>query len=165
MTNQFPGVKIIGEEGQSDIKNIPKEWNITEQDAEFLKQVCPESLKDVTEKDLVIWVDPLDGTSEYTKGFLEHVTVLIGVSINEEAVGGVLHQPYYKVSENQLGRTIWGLKGLGTGGYTQRSPPDSGLIVTTTRSHSNELVQSALQALQPTEVLNILNQFYSMNFI
>lgn len=27
-------------------------------------------------------------TNEYTQGFLEHVTVLIGLSIKEEAIGG-----------------------------------------------------------------------------
>lgn len=148
-------MKIIGEEGYTDIKDIPKEWNVTEQDTEFLRQTCPESLKDVTEKDLVIWVDPLDGTSEYTKGFLEHVTVLIGVSIRDRAVGGVLHQPYYKVDDNNLGRTIWGLKELGCGGFVPHTTPDSKLIVTTTRSHSNELVQSALLALQPDEIIRV----------
>jgi len=155
LIKQFPGVKIIGEEGYSDINDIPKDWNVTEQDNDFLQNACPDSLKDVTEKDLVIWVDPLDGTSEYTKGFLEHVTVLIGLSIRDRAVGGILHQPYFKDSEHKLGRTIWGLSGLGIGGFTQRSAPDGSLIVTTTRSHSNELVQSALQALQPTEVLRV----------
>lgn len=155
LSHQFPGVKVIGEEGYSDIKDIPKDWNVTEQDTEFLQNNCPESLKDITEQDLVIWVDPLDGTSEYTKGFLEHVTVLIGLSIRDRAIGGILHQPYYKVGDNQLGRTIWGLKGLGTGGFEAKSSPANSLIVTTTRSHSNELVQSALQALQPTEVLRV----------
>lgn len=155
LSHQFPGVKIIGEEGHSDIADIPKDWNVTDYDAEFLQNSCPESLRDVSEKDLVIWVDPLDGTSEYTNGFLEHVTVLIGLSVKDQAVGGVIHQPYYKVAENKLGRTIWGLKGLGTGGFAKSTLNDSGLIVTTTRSHSNEMVQSALQALQPTEVLRV----------
>lgn len=29
---------------------------------------CPASLKGVKEEDIVVWVDPLDGTSEYTQG-------------------------------------------------------------------------------------------------
>lgn len=155
LTHQFPGVKIIGEEGASDITDIPKDWNVTEHDADFFQNSCPESLRDVSEKDLVIWVDPLDGTSEYTNGYLEHVTVLIGLSVKNRAVGGIIHQPYYKVSENKLGRTIWGLKGLGTGGFKPNTLDDNELIVTTTRSHSNELVQSALQSLQPSKVLRV----------
>lgn len=26
-------------------------------------------LENITEEDIVVWVDPLDGTSEYTQGF------------------------------------------------------------------------------------------------
>lgn len=29
---------------------------------------CPSSLQGVMEEDIVVWVDPLDGTSEYTQG-------------------------------------------------------------------------------------------------
>lgn len=64
---------------------------MTDQDTEFLKNLCPNKYQSLTEdqfNSIVLWVDPLDGTAEYTQGFLEHVTVLIGVSVNEEAVGG-----------------------------------------------------------------------------
>lgn len=115
-------------------------------------------MKQITEQDLVIWVDPLDGTSEYTQGFLEHVTVLIGLAVHNRAVGGIIHQPYYKHRDgNDIGRTIWGLKGLGSGGFQIQmdSAKADEFIVTTTRSHSNDLVQSALQALNPTKVLRV----------
>ena len=148
-------MKVIGEEGSSDLRDVPKEWIVNECDPEFIQNKCPESLNDILEKDLVIWVDPLDGTSEYTQGFLEHVTVLIGLSIRDRAVGGIIHQPYYKKNDNTLGRTIWGLKGLGCGGFQPKNPPEGELKITTTRSHSNELVQNALQALEPTEVIRV----------
>lgn len=155
LTNQFPNVKIIGEEGSSDLANVPNEWIVTDSDQDFLKNQCPDSLIHIDEKDLVIWVDPLDGTSEYTQGILEPVTVLIGLSIQNKAVGGVIHQPYYKRSNDKLGRTIWGLKGLGCGGFERKKLIDSELIVTTTRSHSNELVQSALRAIEPTKIIRV----------
>lgn len=114
LTKQFPNIKIIGEEGQSDLNNIPAEWLVTEEDSEFLKNSCPKRYQTLTDdqfNSIVIWVDPLDGTAEYTQGFLEHVTVLIGVSMNEEAIGGIIHQPYYKRDGHETpGRTIWGLK-------------------------------------------------------
>lgn len=74
-----------------------------------------------------------------------------------KAVGGVIHQPYYNIQSGQdtIGRTIWGLIGLGVGGYTPISPPEGKFIVTTTRSHSNALVQEALDALKPDEVLRV----------
>lgn len=49
-------------------------------------------------------------------GLLDHVTVLIGIAVKGEAVAGVIHQPYYNYKqgpEAQLGRTIWGIVGLG----------------------------------------------------
>lgn len=155
LTNQFPNVKIIGEEGLSDLANVPKDWIVTDSDQDFLQNQCPDSLIHINENDLVIWVDPLDGTSEYTQGILEPVTVLIGLSIQNKAVGGVIHQPYYKKGEQDFGRTIWGLKGLGSGGFDNKKLPDAELIVTTTRSHSNELVQSALRAIEPTKVIRV----------
>lgn len=104
---------------------------------------------------MVIWVDPLDGTSEYTQGFLEHVTVLIGVAVKDKAIGGIIHQPYFKQTSGDLGRTIWGLKGLGTGGFTPKSPESGKFTITTTRSHSNALVQSALDGLKPDNVIHV----------
>lgn len=157
LANQFPNVKVIGEEGATDISDVPSDWIITGSDQDFLSKICPENLKNVSESDVVIWVDPLDGTSEYTKGYLEHVTVMIGLSIRDEAVGGVLHQPYFNRGNGDnatLGRTLWGLKGLGTSPFEKRDPHE-GLIVTTTRSHSTEMVQSALNALEPKEIIRV----------
>lgn len=140
-----------------DITNVPNDWIITDTDQDFLSKNCPENLKHVNESDIVIWVDPLDGTSEYTKGYLEHVTVMIGLSIRNEAVGGVIHQPYFNRnnSDNSThGRTLWGLKGLGISPI-EKKPQHDGLILTTTRSHSNDLVQSALNSLEPKEILRV----------
>lgn len=121
----------------------------------MIHQKCPDLFANVNEEDIIVWVDPLDGTSEYTAGFLEHVTVLIGIAIRDCAVGGVIHQPYFDKGSGDLGRTIWGVKGLGTGGFVPIEPPKDKFIVTTTRSHSNALVQSALDALKPDEIIRV----------
>lgn len=157
MGRQFPKLQIIGEEGQSDVSAIPTDWYVADGDIDFLlkHKTCPEDLKNVLEKDLVIWVDPLDGTAEYTQGFLEHVTVLIGIAYNDRAIGGIIHQPFFNNGSSQAGRTIWGLKGLGCGGFTPIDPPADRFIVTTTRSHCTELVTSALNALNPNEILRV----------
>jgi 3'(2'), 5'-bisphosphate nucleotidase len=123
LSKQYKNLKIIGEEGTTDLLGIiPDNFIVNHSDQNFLAQYkCPESFKSIEEKDLVVWVDPLDGTSEYVHGFLEHVTVLIGISFRESAIGGIIHQPYYKCSTSgKLGRTIWGVKELGTGGFTYR---------------------------------------------
>lgn len=93
LSKQFPQVNIIGEEGESDLNDIPADWLVTDQDAKFLENPCPDKYLNLTDdqsSSIVVWVDPLDGTNEYTQGFLEHVTVLIGLSLNEEAIGGKL---------------------------------------------------------------------------
>ena len=55
----------------------------------------PESLLNANLSDFTVWVDPLDATKEYTEGFLDHVTVLIGIALGKKAVAGVIHQPFY----------------------------------------------------------------------
>lgn len=64
-------------------------------DDEVLNRKCPDNISAVKDNEIVVWVDPLDGTSEYTQGLLDHVTVLIGVAVRGKAVGGVIHQPFY----------------------------------------------------------------------
>lgn len=99
-------------------------------------------------------------------GFLEHVTVLIGISVNEEPVAGVIHQPYYKTmigGEKKMGRTIWGLREAGVGGFTPAPPPDS-LIITTTRSHSNPLVEKALQVMNASQILRVGGAGYKVAY-
>lgn len=157
LTKQYSNLKIIGEEGVTDLTNVPKEFIVDSSDEKFLENFkCPEQYKNIAESDLVVWVDPLDGTSEYLHGFLEHVTILIGISFRESAIGGIIHQPYFKCSTSgKLGRTIWGVKDLGTGGFTGKKAPENKFIITTTRSHSNALVQTTLDSIRPDEVIRV----------
>ncbi|XP_059053164.1 3'(2'),5'-bisphosphate nucleotidase 1 isoform X2 [Achroia grisella] len=157
LSAQYPKLNIIGEEDSPDNEGeVPSDWIVLDSDKDILSLECPAALKSVKEEDIVVWVDPLDGTSEYTQGFLEHVTVLIGISVNEKPVAGVIHQPYYKnlIGEKKIGRTIWGLQEVGVGGYTPAPPPDS-LVITTTRSHSNPVVEQALAVMNASQILRV----------
>ena len=42
-------------------------------------------------KDCVVWIDPLDGTSDYVAGNLPACTVLIGLAINGQSKFGIVH--------------------------------------------------------------------------
>ncbi|XP_039605510.1 3'(2'),5'-bisphosphate nucleotidase 1 isoform X2 [Polypterus senegalus] len=109
-------------------------------------------------EELVVWVDPLDGTKEYTEGLLDHVTVLIGVAYEGRAIGGVINQPFYNYEMGPgavLGRTIWGVLGLGAFGFDLREVPAGQHIVTTTRSHSNKLVTDCVDAMRPHKVIRV----------
>lgn len=156
-------MRIIGEEGELDAATnaaVPAEYIVREADAEFGRRTCPPAYEQIREEDLVVWVDPLDGTAEYARGYVEHVTVLIGVAYKDEAIGGIIHQPFFAAPNGdgqQLGRTIWGVRGLGAGGFSTEGalPLRDGFVVTTTRSHCTDLVRWALDALHPREILRV----------
>nr|XP_018910112.1 PREDICTED: 3'(2'),5'-bisphosphate nucleotidase 1 [Bemisia tabaci] len=156
LTKQFPGVTIIGEEEPSCYEALD---NVTaDSDTSVLQATCPPDLVAVSEKDVVIWVDPLDGTSEYTKGLLDHVTVLIGIAVGQRAIAGVIHQPFHNFKlcdENKIGRTIWGLQGYGVAGFKPIPPPSNKRIITTTRSHFTPEIQETLDAMCPDELLRV----------
>lgn len=85
--------------------------------------------------------------------------------MNEKPVAGVIHQPYFKSvveGEKKMGRTIWGLQGAGVGGFTLAPPPDS-LVITTTRSHSNPVVEQALQVMNAAQILRVGGAGYKVS--
>nr|ABF82444.1 biphosphate nucleotidase [Paracentrotus lividus] len=154
LQTRFPGITVIGEEDLIESATDLIEMGDSE---DVLSKACPDSLKSVSLADIVVWVDPVDGTKEYTQGFLDHVTVLIGVAVNGESVGGVIHQPYYnyQVPDSKMGRTMWGVVGLGCFGFTHKQLPESERVITTTRSHGTQAVQETIDAMCPTEILRV----------
>jgi len=159
LAKQFPSLTVVGEEGEQDMSGVPEEWIVTTADTEAAKMTCPDKYKEVTMSDLTVWVDPLDGTKEYTQGLLDHVTVLIGIAVGKQAVAGVIHQPYWNYKSTDpaatIGRTFYGLIGAGVYGLTPVPPPAGQRIITTTRSHGTGLVQQALEVLSPDKVLKV----------
>jgi len=159
-------LKIIGEEDKtSKIPDI--EHNVCHEVLE-VDSKCSDEIRQIKEEDVVIWVDPLDGTSEFAQAaqtkspLLQQVTVLIGITYQGKAIAGIIHQPYYKVDLDQ-GRTIWGIKGVGAFGvhYTRE---DSERVVVTTRSHSTKMVQEALDALQAKNLLSRVDRVGGAGF-
>jgi len=147
-------LKIIGEEEvTSKVPN--KELSFSNQVLNYENKVS-EELRAIKEEDVVIWVDPLDGTSEFAAASrgrtpnLQQVTVLIGITYKGRAIAGVVHQPYYS---GTTGRTLWGIVGVGAFGL-QVAPASTERVVVTTRSHSTELVQTALQALEEKKLVD-----------
>lgn len=156
LKNSFPKITIIGEEGEEETKMASGDI-FDLQSAPTIGIKCPSDLSSLSEEEIVVWVDPLDGTSEYTQGLLDHVTVLIGIAAAGKAVGGIIHQPYFNYQNPgaELGRTVWGVVGGDVGGMPMLAPPEGKLIVTTTRSHSSTTVNDAIKAVSPDEVLRV----------
>lgn len=144
----------------SDLPAEPVDDDLIEsgQNSEILQKLCPDQFTSLKEEELVVWVDPLDGTKEYTEGLLDHVTVLIGIAYKGTAIAGVINQPFFNYQMGAgavLGRTLWGVLGLGAFGFQLQEVPDGKRIITTTRSHSNKLVTSAVQAMDPHDVIKV----------
>jgi inositol monophosphatase 3 len=65
-------------------------------------------------EDILVWIDPLDATQEYTEGgerpdLLKYVTVMMCVAVKGEPVAGVIHQAF----NGDEGKTYWGWQGHG----------------------------------------------------
>jgi len=159
LRKQFPGLTVVGEEGEQDLSGIPEDWVVSGKNEEASGLKCPEDLGGVQMSQITVWVDPLDGTQEFTQGLLDHVTVLIGIAVDSKSVAGVIHQPYYNYKDTTagavLGRTFYGMVGAGVRGIPLATPPKDKRIVTTTRSHGTGLVQEALEAIKPDEVMKV----------
>ncbi|CAF3571428.1 unnamed protein product, partial [Rotaria sp. Silwood2] len=96
--------------------------------------------------------NPLDGTREFTEGRLEGVTVLIGFATQGNAIGGIIHQPFY-VDGNEHGRSVWGIVNSGVyGKCIFNNKPLVGRIIAGSLSHRSRTVIDAVNACQPTEV-------------
>lgn len=55
----------------------------------------------------IAWIDPLDGTRDFTKGNLAPVTSISGITVNGVAKIGVVHKPVsYK--DDQISETFFG---------------------------------------------------------
>ncbi|ODN02330.1 3'(2'),5'-bisphosphate nucleotidase 1 [Orchesella cincta] len=119
MKQSFPKATIIGEEGEDVSENLdgllsPATTPSEPLFPEILTKAVPEKLLEISEDNIVIWVDPLDGTQEFTKGLVGHVTTLIGIAFDGRPVGGVIHQPFYE-ADGVKGRTMYGIPEVGHG--------------------------------------------------
>jgi len=157
----FPKANVIGEEGEVDVTKIDSNLLVKGQDQSVIDKFSanlPEHVKLANFEDLTIWIDPLDGTKEFTEGFLDHVTILVGIAIGKKAIGGVIHQPFwnYQGKTKELGRTFYGIVGAGIGGDLNPVPaPENERIVTSSRSHSTGLVNEVIQSCNPTKVVQV----------
>lgn len=81
--------------------------------------------------------------------------MLIGISHCGKPIAGVIHQPFYKPEESSetIGRTIWGVQGIGAFGY--KPTTHEGLVVVTTRSHASQINFEAISAMNPSRIARV----------
>ena len=97
-----PELRMVGEEGDLDPREafismekprddlLDAEWHADQDLHVELSELC-------------VWIDPLDGTKEFTEGRYEFVSTLIGISWRQKPVAGVISEPYA-----EGGRILWG---------------------------------------------------------
>lgn len=64
-----------------------------------------------------------------------------------------MYQPF--LNDKGDGRTLWGLRGLGSFGFTKVERNDGKFVVATTRSHSDKVVEEGLEKIKADEVLRV----------
>lgn len=94
----FPLISVVSEE--HDESSHSGEEGCIKQDPSTIKNIGGSLQGDNTINvpigDILIWVDPLDATKEYTERLLEYVTTMVCITINGQPVAGIIHQPFLK---------------------------------------------------------------------
>jgi len=154
LRNVWKGLHIIGEE-DCEVPDIDLVPSLTLTD----KYQFPAALQNVNIDDVIVYIDPLDATREFTLGNVHCVITLIGIAIKGLAMAGVMHQPFVGPS----GRTVWGAVGLGVVGLhsndddtpTTTIPQHNAdkVRLVTTASHNSAAVDEAIRKIKPDEVI------------
>lgn len=104
---RWPALSIVGEEGEYPQPlpdtPLPPVAGLFPAQQRLPQHLCRAPLADVA-----VFVDPLDATREFTRGNLEPVMVLIGVTLRGVPVAGVTHQPFVG---GAAGRTLYAVVG------------------------------------------------------
>jgi 3'-phosphoadenosine 5'-phosphosulfate (PAPS) 3'-phosphatase len=69
-------------------------------------ELSDKSFDSFSTENAVVWIDPLDGTSDYCRGNISAVTVLIGLTIKDKSRAGIVHIPFVEGMEH--GQTLFG---------------------------------------------------------
>jgi len=154
---QFPGIKIVGEEETSG-------FNMDDDRSEVLGSPngslavssptggLPSDMGEIEEAHVKIFVDPLDGTSEFVRGRLHCVSVIIGIAYKGKAFAGVIYRPF--PSAEYPDECMYGVVGFGA--FIDQQKIDPTVIkrneprrLTTTLSKSNRVIERVFELLQP----------------
>lgn len=160
LEKMFPKLKFHGEEGDLKDDYTDLETTVNEDVLKHANKL-PDMYDSLKEEELLVWVDPLDGTKEYTQGpeVAKEVTVLIGVAYNGKPIAGVVNQPFYE-NDPISGRVLWGIVGLGafdlkSGPLPIPQPPNAERKnrIITTRSHIDNLIKRVIESIPNSELI------------
>lgn len=133
----FPRIKVVSEEKEEfDRKSL----HLQPLPNEFLPELSAIESSEVNADEVVIWIDPLDATQEYTENLIEFVTTMVCVVVKGVPVIGVIHRPF-------LNETLWGYVGYGHSANLEPDPrPAAGKRIIVSRSHAGQVEAVAKDA-------------------
>lgn len=154
LAKHHPGVGIVAEEETYSANAVPvTEAEICLAESE-IRSLFDVSKIDLDIEDITLWIDPLDNTAGFVDRKLEEVTVLIGMSVDGEPVGGIIHQPFCARGSGM----IWGLQGLGVHGLCSQSPTSTVACkntIVTAKTMYHPHLERAIQGQCADNVVNI----------
>uniref|UniRef100_A0A915L6L5 inositol-phosphate phosphatase n=1 Tax=Romanomermis culicivorax TaxID=13658 RepID=A0A915L6L5_ROMCU len=86
--------------------------------------------------DLLVYVDPLDATQEFSEDLLEYVTVMLCVTVRGKPIVGVIHRPFF--NETVVGLVDHGVYPENYRNF-QQNAVDSPKVVIVSRSHGGKV--------------------------
>jgi len=155
LLSMFPQITFVGEENEPYDAEFAA--NLPPTKFDHFRHKCPLEYEDVSESDVTLWVDPLDGTACFVQGLLDQVTVMIGISVRGKPVAGVINQPFYKnggkfEDGGKLGRSVWGMNGLGVHGLKGEAlSGDSPRVETCAKKSTKRLITSMFRRIEAVE--------------
>jgi 3'(2'), 5'-bisphosphate nucleotidase len=109
-----PELRIIGEEDPKD-GFLSVATNKTALRINLCSSIFKEDCDMQTLSDIIVFVDPLDGTREFVEGRLQNCQVLIGISVGGIASAGAIGIPFPTGNLDESPTVVYGKVGLGHG--------------------------------------------------
>ena len=78
MNKKFPIITSLNDIAIQDLSGVPADWIVSSSNKEASNISCPPALATATLDQLTVWVDPLDGTAEYTQVGLLAISNIFG---------------------------------------------------------------------------------------
>ena len=125
---------------------------------DFKPSTLPPEYDYILLQDLVVFVDPVDGTREFVENRLESVQTLIGIAWRGRAIAGVIGLPFHDHSNvgvlhvppsKASGGVLRGIVGVGAAGVLPQVHPGCHIGPSFTRTHPTDvLVCAASKSIQ-----------------
>lgn len=99
---------------------------------------------------ILVWIDPLDATQEYTENLVPFVTTMICIVVNGKPVVGIIHKPF-------LHETYWAWVGHGSSDNMKVPKEREGALQTprviVSRSHAGKVNATVREAFGPNSIV------------